>query len=470
MDENKRRDLQGLKEFRKVLNRFQDASEAVRELSDFSERMSGEALKNSGSVDITIMPTLAAPSKEKAKEAAAALTDFFQGVKEALSNSSPEESPDKVRELAESMSDRLDAASTEDFDASKYIVETMTVYRRKNRRNVLRSSLLTSAVGDFEVLFSSLVGMYFQLRPQALSSKEPQFSWEDIQKFNSLEDLRAFHADRQVEQLMWKGFDDWMEWLEKKLKIKFADISLDADAVTEVFQRRHVIVHNGAKVSRQYLNKVPKPEKGLKVGQDLEVTREYLAAALDQLYVLGILMASAVADRLIRDDEVRSVMQNQLASVVEGAMRSGRWKTVARLCEIYTQTFDSEARKNSMRVNLWVARKEESGVEAIRSEVSSWDVSSLREEFELAKWTILDEFEEAHRLVCELAHRDVLSESEYLEDPLYAHLRDWVRETGQSSPFAERPKSDVSEITELVTEELKESGAASIEDEVDPEH
>ncbi|MFJ6694289.1 hypothetical protein [Streptomyces sp. NPDC091294] len=470
MSDTKSRDLQGLKIFRSSLRRFQDAIDGVRELAEFAEKGYQDAFKGADDIEVSISPAVGAPSKEKAREAAAALAEFFQSAKVLASKAlergvkpTDETSKAEFSEIIQGMSSRLKAASTEDFDASKYILETVTVYRRRNRLNVLRSSLLTSAVGDFEVLFATIVGMYFQLRPQALSSKEPQFSWEDIQKYDSLEELRSFHADRQVEQLMWKGFDEWMEWLDKKLKIKFVDICADVDVVAEVFQRRHVIVHNGGKVSRQYLNKAPRSVSGVEVGDDLDVTSEYLDEALVQLYILGVLMTSSVADRLIQDGEVRSVMQSQLSNIVGDALKHERWKVVARLCETYMESFDASIRKDSMRVNLWVAKKHTSGLEAIREAVEDWDVSSLRREFELAKLALLDGHEEAYGLACELAAQGALEESDFSSDPLYDSLRSWVQSQERPSPFPEKLGNDANEVAEMVAEEFRENGLKSEE-------
>ena len=210
-------------------------------------------------------------------------------------------------------------------------------------------------------------------------------------------------------------------------------------------------------MSRQYLNKAPKSVKALKIGDDLSVTSDYLNEALEQLFILGVLMASSVADRLIQDEEVRSVVQSQLSAIVDDALRRRQWKVVARLCATYKETFDNSAKKNAMRVNLWVSQKNDSGLDSIRGPVEEWDVSSLRQEFELAKMALLDKFEEAYALACDLAARGVLKEDEYSSDPLYESLQDWVQEEERHSPFLAGNRIKAAEITERGVEEVQGS-------------
>ncbi|MEV8553240.1 hypothetical protein AB0L04_25930 [Streptomyces glaucescens] len=460
------REMEALQIFRMTLHRFQDAMDAIEDLSSFAEEHAPENIKKSDTFQITIpAPTAGDLPTDRIEAANTALINFFERAAKTMREGSAEELEGErtdnvkasLRELATTMFDELDSASTEEFDAGKYAVDMMYMGRNRSRLEVLRSSLLTTAVGDFEVLFSGIVGMYFFLRPEALMSKEAQFSWQEIQEFESLADLREFHAQRQVDQLMWKGLDDWMDWLEKRLKISFEDIALDPDAVKEVFQRRHVIVHNGGRVSRQYLTKLPQySAKKVEVGTALTVSAEYLSTALDELYSLGVLMAGSVANRLFRRPDIRSVIHGHLRSDLEARCIKGeRWKAAARVSASYVDMFDTEAAKTAMKINYWVAKKNRDGVDAVRKEVAAWDVSSLRDEFRLARMLLLDQFEDAFPLASSLGERGDLEANEYLHGPLYEGLRGWAESQGLKGPFSEKEQARIAEIAEIVEEGVR---------------
>ncbi|MCF2126800.1 hypothetical protein L1I79_10150 [Strepomyces sp. STD 3.1] len=458
------REMQALQDFRRALHRFQDAMDAIEDLFSFAEEHAPDRIKKSDNFEITLsVPPAGDIPKDRIHAANTALYNFFRRAAETIPNEDLKGAEEdegikaSINGLMKEMTAELDAASTDSFDAGKYAIQMMHMRTSRNRLEVLRSSLLTTAVGDFEVLFSSIVGMYYHLRPEALMSKEAQFSWQEIQEFESLDDLREFHVQRQVDQLMWKGLDDWTEWLEKRLKIYFADITLGTDRVREVFQRRHIIVHNGGQVSRQYLAKAPAlSSRDLEVGDRLSVNKKYLSEALDELYSLGVLMSGNVANKLFRRSDIRSVIHDHLRSDMEARCLNGeRWGVAARLSSAYVDLFDSAAEKTAMQINYWVAKKNAEEFDAIRGDVKSWDVSSLRDDFKLAKMLLLDQFEDAFPLACSLSERSDLKVDEYLHGPLYKDLREWVSAEGLESPFPEMEQARVSEIAAIAEEAIK---------------
>ncbi|MFE7640020.1 hypothetical protein ACFU7Z_38945 [Kitasatospora sp. NPDC057518] len=428
------RELEALQAFRGALRRFRDALDAVRDLSEFATRH-GKSL-DSEEIEISITAISSSENDiDKARDAAGALADFFESSKSLireyeskgdLRGPGGDPNPEfnmRSGELVARLDDQFKSLESGGFDVKENLGKMLSVYRKKTRVDVLRSSLLTTAVGDFEVLFSRMVGVYYTLRPQALASKDQQFSWEDIQRFGSLEELRDFHADRQVEQLMWRGFDDWMEWLDKKLKIKFSDIALTESLIREIFQRRHVIVHNGGIVSRQYLAKVPTTDTSPGLGGRLTVSEGYLLAALDQILTLGVLLSSAIADSLVRSPSITRAIQAEFMAIAYSALQERRWKVAARLSGRLSMTLDDDHKRTMMKVNYWIARKNSEGLAVIRGDVESWDTSSLKSEFELARHALLDQNEAAHLLALKLIAKGEISSNEYNEWPLLADVR-----------------------------------------------
>ncbi|MGX5188314.1 hypothetical protein ACWKT5_37875 [Streptomyces avermitilis] len=396
--------------YKQSLERFQDSLESIREIANFAAA-NKESIEPEWRATVEIVaPDIAGVPVERTRSAIAALGNYLQAlVKVGHEFDSTEESPatEEARKAAVTkLTDELDRKFAElsdtDFDAASYAHQMLSVRAPRRRTGVIFSSLLTSAVGDFEVLFSQIVGMYFSLRPQALSSREPQFSWEDIQQFDSIEELRSFHADRQVEQLMWKGFDDWMDWLEKKMKIKLADIALESDTIKEVFQRRHIIVHNGGHVSRQYLLKAPGVSPKPAIGEKLLVSRSYLDQALDQLFTLGVLMASSAFFKLATGGGVRIRAEEWLTSLTHRMLLDNRCEAALRISNSGSSLFQTDAAKLAMRLNAWAARKKIDGSSSIRSEVEKWDVSALRDDYSMSRLALLDDFDGAWKIAKKL--------------------------------------------------------------------
>ena len=165
---------------------------------------------------------------------------------------------------------RFISSLPEDIDRT-VVSRIMTPVPLRTRTDLLLASLLTTAVGDFEVLFSEIVSFFYRLRPSALKAHDAQLSWAEIDSYGSLDELRTHFIDERVSQLMWKGFEEWMKWLNQQLKIQYAEIALDSSTTSEIFQRRHVIVHNGGVVSPQYVAKMADKPSGARLGERLIV-------------------------------------------------------------------------------------------------------------------------------------------------------------------------------------------------------
>lgn len=403
-------ELSALVSYKETLDRFQDALGSIREISEFiSTNRQAIEPEWRATIEIESTSVQGIPSA-RTRGAVAALGEHLQNLlKIGKEFDNAKESPEirsarkaAVAELSNQLEAKFRDLSDETFDAASYAHQMLSVSAPRRRTEVLHSSLLTSAVADFEVLFSQVVGMYFSLRPQALSSRELQFSWDDIQQFDSIDELRSFHADRQVEQLMWKGFEEWMEWLEKKLKIKLSEIAMDSDVVKEVFQRRHVIIHNGGHVSRQYLKKAPSAPSTLKIGDKLHVTKEYLESSLDQLFTLGVMMLSAAFFKLVNTKGVLDKAEERLASLTHKMLVDKQWAPALQIAKASAALVRTDGARMALQINLWAAQKKLNGLKSIQRDVEAWDTSTLRGDYAMSRYALLDNFEESWKLATKL--------------------------------------------------------------------
>ncbi len=145
--------------------------------------------------------------------------------------------------------------------------------------------MLPMAVGAFEALASGLMTEYYRLFEDALGGDEKESSLQDVLAFSSIEEAKEASVDRKVEAEVRPGLERWKKWFKERAESDF-DKFCEPDYLTEIFQRRHVIVHNDAVVSRQYIEKIGPTAPTL--GSRVEVDPDYLEAAFDELNVLGL--------------------------------------------------------------------------------------------------------------------------------------------------------------------------------------
>lgn len=137
-----------------------------------------------------------------------------------------------------------------------------------DRREVVLTSLLTAIVGSYETLVGELASTYFHQNPGALGTA-PEFSLQDLARFETLEDAREELVRRKVDALD-RGLDEVAKWFKSRLDIELNRLAIDWDRLYEIVQRRHLVVHTGGVVTHRYVEKLGNATAA-KVGDRLHV-------------------------------------------------------------------------------------------------------------------------------------------------------------------------------------------------------
>ncbi|MEU1602353.1 hypothetical protein [Micromonospora matsumotoense] len=288
------------------------------------------------------------------------------------------------------------------------------------------SSLLVSTVGMCEVFLGQTMRAFLRLKPEALSGTEIRFKFSDINQFDSIESLREHHIERQVESVIRQGgIDDWIKWFEAKINIGFPQITSDARSMREVFQRRHIHVHNDGDVSDLYLAKMHDLPDPPAMGEYLAVDEQYLLRAVNQLRSIGIVLSVLIARKLTPRSPISAALdelEEYACSLVYGLLKSENYDFVIELCKLLSDDTRQQGRRMRLQVNSWIARSKKSDKKYL-SEVEAWDTSALGLEYQVARFTLLGDFRSAFPLVQEMIQRGPFDVDDYNQWPLFDVMR-----------------------------------------------
>jgi hypothetical protein len=160
-----------------------------------------------------------------------------------------------------------------------------------DREVLLRGALLTVAIGALEVLVAAAATGFYRSKPSALGD-ERKFSLKDLEALDSIDEARDEAIASRTENLVHGDLADWAQWFEKHPKILLENLALNYSTLFEVFQRRHIIVHNGGNVSRLYIKRMSQfGVDAPPLGRALPVDAAYLTRAFAEVEVLGNLIA-----------------------------------------------------------------------------------------------------------------------------------------------------------------------------------
>lgn len=289
----------------------------------------------------------------------------------------------------------------------------------------LLSSLLTNLVGDFEVLLGNLLRIMLAKNTSGVGASDRQFTWSEISKFESLDAFKDHVFDTAVDNLLRASYRDWLKYFRDKFKISTPDCSESA-FILEALQRRHVIVHNGGRVSQQYLEKVPEEFASAPVGHRLQVDTKYLGDVADNLLVTAMSLVCVAAFKTLKDEDSRTAIERRAGDILYRLMQNGRYAPVRDLVKAHSsEHFKDPYTSLVWKINGWLAHKRLGEFAACEKEVKNWETAVLQSQFRLAKHALLDEHKEALRIVEEIRGTEALPLRHWAAWPLLAELRDY---------------------------------------------
>lgn len=298
---------------------------------------------------------------------------------------------------------------------------------RPKKRQLLHRSLLTSLIASLEVLIGNTVAAFYFANPASLGGDEKEFSLADLQSLGSIDDAVEEAIARRTDAFMYQSTADWRKWFSRTTKTDFDDIAIDWQTTNEIIERRHVIVHNGGRASKQYLQRTGLVGS-IPVGTELVVEDEYFSGAVDQVLVFGVLLAATTWAH-VQSDAGRSP-GGEVQDLTEQLMRSKRWVAVQKLTEVALQRLAAEEiQRHTFQFNCWLARKEIRGLDSIREDLHGFDDSALIPVFRFVRYALMERYEEATGMVEHLIESKAIPTSALRDWPVLAGLR-------QHPPFA----------------------------------
>ncbi len=331
-------------------------------------------------------------------------------------------------------------------ESARLLMRAADHFMAPPRLPILLNALLPMAIGAFEVLVGRLAGVYYVKRPGVLDASNKEFSLDDLLQFDSIEDARKDAIERRVEALLIQGLDEWSKWFSRKgLDINLSQLSVNWNETVELFQRRHIIVHNAGRVSKRYLDRLSPLYSSSDLpalGTEPPISTNYVQAALDNVLVLGHLTCAFMERNLFGKKEGGDI-GGDLHSLEYKLMRAGKWQPAKKVCQV-AQTIKEvpEATRLKSRCGEWLCDKNLSGLEAVQASITDWDTSTLGLEYKAIKSVLLDRHDDAIDLLVIALNSGQVHYGELRDSPFFRNLVGDVRLRRNRSKTAHESPSD----------------------------
>jgi len=157
----------------------------------------------------------------------------------------------------------------------------------------LRQSLFVRLVSQFEVF---LVDTVLEISKRSIDpfkqqDKMLQYHQAELLSYKSIDDIFSDIVLDECRQLTNQGFGYARKYYEKRFGIRLDNSGVLIDDIEEIHERRHLFVHRGGTIDAKYQKRFA---PHLAVDDRLEITEQYILAALDKLTAVAEYVISGV--------------------------------------------------------------------------------------------------------------------------------------------------------------------------------
>lgn len=251
---------------------------------------------------------------------------------------------------------------------------------QKGQINMLYQNSLINLIVFFELLISRVLHTHITKFPEIMSIKDKTLSLEDIRKLGSFEDAEKYLIDQEVEGIMYGSLDKWYKYLTDKVKITISYFQKNKELISEIFQRRNIVVHNDGIVNSIYFKNVNVDlRKDISLGDKINVDREYINKSISIIENVGILILLEMWRKAEKKSQERV---DEIMGEGYTLMLDEDWSLAANLYDFCSNEISISAEDKLMsKVNYWLCMKRSGQYEILKKEIEEADFSPYNKNF-----------------------------------------------------------------------------------------
>lgn len=289
-------------------------------------------------------------------------------------------------------------------------------------------NFLVAFVSEYDAFLGSLIKCFYTKKPELMSGLEKQIAFSDLLNFSSLEEVKDYILEKDVEGVLRRSHSDHFDALEKKFNIKLRKDLKCWPMFIEIMERRNLFVHCDGQVSSQYISVCT--EHGTEfsekpaIGTKLHVSPEYIADAHKTLREIAIKLTHVLWRKVFPEE--RELADNALLNLGYELIQRGSFPLAINIMEfaISLPHHFNDTQKRMFYVNLAQAYKHNGDPKKCQEVVNRLDWSSVTYKFQLAVAVLRDDFSSAALLMEKAAKTDELTEENFLQWPLFKNFRE----------------------------------------------
>lgn len=294
----------------------------------------------------------------------------------------------------------------------------------------LQRSLFTQIFSEFDAFIGALLKVIYTNKLDLLKGIAREITFTDLLNYDDLNAIKLDMLEKEIDSFRRDSYIEQFSTLEKKFKISTLKSFKEWGEFVELSQRRNILVHNGGRVSEQYLSICDKEnyifENRPEIGTLLMPSPTYFRRATLVISKVAFMLTHTLWRKLFSEDTqlAHSAANNTLYEL----LKDKRWNTgfeIAQFCmndQMLKDISDIDLRIRT--VNAAISAKFSENSNNANEYLNSIDWSASYRDFKLAIAVLTDKFEDAAAIMRKIGRNgELLSELDYHEWPLFHKFR-----------------------------------------------
>ena len=179
-------------------------------------------------------------------------------------------------------------------------VENLDSIDNMDFERLLYSQELVMLFAQLDAFMADSLRIICQSRPEILKSNK-QLDYKTILSCDGWEELINHLSEEYVLEFGWKTINERLKFLRNKLNLNIEFSELELEFLKEAELIRHVIVHNGGKISQEYIKRSKEPD--LIMGSFVDVNSGYIGELANKIGKLVSILFLAISKKFFNKED-----------------------------------------------------------------------------------------------------------------------------------------------------------------------
>lgn len=289
------------------------------------------------------------------------------------------------------------------------------------------SALLMNLVANFESVLIEVLTVAVRENGAQNILADQTIAASSVFNAFSLDELKDSIIKAELEDLLWKGRSDQIDYIGKKLGVKIKDDWPRYGDFLEVFERRNLVAHGESIFTKRYCERVAGTGKCSTAGSEgepLAFQPAYIRSALDVTTEFLALLSFMLWRKVEKDKD--DIIFNSLNDFSYSMIRGGRSELAKRLLEYTTSMKNvgcTQKTRLMMTVNLASAHKSLGKTEDMEKVLLSQDWTACSDDFTISILSLRGKVDEVLELMPKVKESNLVRAQAFREWPVFRELR-----------------------------------------------